>query len=253
MTFWAFGDSFMSYDFNYIRQMANSCNINQVHALGVPGSGLLFTYQQLLANKDKILKDDVVLIGLSSPCRHMFGGQRNLRLESLGMEQKDLKKLNLDVMSSADWHVMLGGVSPSKTATKEQIDAGIKYFKYLYSDSHAGDLAHAVVSSIFHNVIPSLRTQRVSAVITTDTDGYTNRFNIPNGLFEDLSLFNIIESYLIERKGFAKEDRRAMMEQASGKNHWLEYEDYPEYFYSKIPRVLDELGIKEIDYSSSLI
>lgn len=234
MTFWAFGDSFMSYDSNYIRQMANSCNINQVHALGAPGSGLLFTYQQLLANKDKILKDDVVLIGLSSPCRHIFGGQRNF-------------------MSSADWHVMLGGVSPSKTATKEQIDAGIKYFKYLYSDSHAGDLAHAVVSSIFHNVIPSLRTQRVSAVITTDTDGYTNRFNVPNGLFEDLSLFNIIESYLIERKGFAKENRRAMMEQANGKNHWLEYEDYPEYFYSKIPRVLDELGIKEIDYSSSLI
>lgn len=241
MTFWAFGDSFMSYDSNYIRQMAYSCGINQINALGVPGSGLLFTYQQLLANKDKILKDDVVLIGLSSPCRHMFGGQ------------KDLKKLNLDVMSSADWHVMLGGVSPSKTATKEQIDAGIMYFKYLYSDSHAGDLAHAVVSSIFHNVIPSLRTQRVSAVITTDTDGYTNRFNIPNVLFDDLSLFNIIESYLIERKGFAKEDRRAMMKQASGKNHWLEYEDYPEHFYSKIPRVLDELGIKEIDYSSSLI
>lgn len=219
MTFWAFGDSFMAYDANYIRTLANSCNADNVETLGVNGTGLLYTYQMLLEYKDKIQEEDVVLIGLSSTPRHMF---------------------------NHDWHVTFGGLDPKLAASDDQYKAGQMYFKYLYNDTHTGNLAHAILSSIFHSIIPSLKSHRVSAIVTTEIEGYTNRYNIPGYLFNEPSLFNIIKSYLIEKRGFDKDDINTIMKEVNKKNHWLKYDDYGKYFFNKIERVKTELGIKEI-------
>lgn len=233
MTFWAFGDSFMSYDMNYIRQLADSCNAEQVRTLGIPGSGLLYTYQQLLANIGSISQDDIVLIGLTNPSRHMFNG--------------DIKE------QSDDWHVMAGGVSHKKCIAEENKTASIMYYKYLYNDTHISNLAHAVLTSILYSIIPTLKTKRVSAVFTTNIQEYRNRFNLPPDIFERPTLFNIVESYLIERKGIDKDDGASKMKLSNTENHWLPYDDYPQYFFSKIPEVLDELGIETVDFSNNII
>lgn len=219
MTFWAFGDSFMAYDANYIRTLANSCNADNVQTLGVNGTGLLFTYQMLLQYRDKIQDDDVVLIGLSSTPRHMF---------------------------DHDWHVTFGGLDRRLAVSDDQYKAGKMYFKHLYNDTHAGNLAHAILSSIFHSIIPSIKSQRVSAIITTDIDGYTDRYNIPDYLFTDDTLFNIVKSYLIHKRDFDSNDIDTIMKQLNGKNHWLTYDDYSKYFFSKIHRVLDDLQIHKV-------
>ena len=136
MTFWAFGDSFMSYQENYIQILASSCKANNVKILGFPGSGLLYTYQELLRCKDKIRKDDVVLIGLTSHERHLFGPEN-------------------------DWHVLAAGAisdkrvgdSVRKLTNPELGKAANDYYKYLYNQSHALNLAHAVITSIYLRVL----------------------------------------------------------------------------------------------------
>lgn len=233
MTFWAFGDSFMSHNKNYIRYLANSCNADNVRILGVPGSGLLYTYQQLLAHKDSITQDDVVLIGLTSPSRHTFnGGEKG---------------------QTKDWHVMAGGVSHRKHTDEDKLIAGRMYYQHLFSDIHTSNLAHAILSSIFHSILPSLKTKRVSTVLTTVNDEYYNRFNLPSFIFEGSTLFYILRSYLIEEMGIDKNDGTAIMELSNTENHWLPFDGYPQYFFSKIPRVLDELGIEKVDFSNKII
>lgn len=218
MTFWVFGDSFMAFDNNYISTIRRACNANRVKVLGVNGTGLLYTYQRLLEYKDKIKEDDVVLIGLSSPHRHMFVGDRNLSMHTLQFGTEGVRGI----------------------LSEEHYEAAQMYFKYLCNDKHVGNLAHAIVSSIFHSIIPSLKTHRVSAIITTNTDGYTNRYNLPDALFNDLSMFEIAKTYLMSKRNYTME---GIMKELDGKNHWLVYRDYSKYFFNKIKRVLDELGI----------
>ena len=234
MTFWAFGDSFMAHNENYIRVLANSCNSSRVRILGVHGSGLLFTYQQLLLNKDRIKKDDVVLIGLSSPTRHLFGDDNN-------------------------WHVLAAGaVSDRRVGSSTQDNrieieqAANDYFKYLYNDYHAHNLAHAIVTSIFKSIIPSLKTQRVSAAITVDRYGYSNTFNLPEYLFKEPDLHSIAFNYLKEE---LKLDKEALIRKTlNTNNHWIEDDDrYYNYFFNNIPRILNDLKIDKVDYSAKLI
>ena len=233
-TFWAFGDSFMAYNENYIRVLAHSCNARRVRIEGVHGSGLLFTYQQLLRNKDRIKEDDVVLIGLSSPTRHLFGDDNN-------------------------WHVLAAGaisdrrVGQSTHHNKIEIEqAANDYFKYLYNDNHAHHLAHAIVTSIFKSIIPSLKTQRVSVAITLDVKGYSKTFNLPEYLFNEPDLHSIAVRYLKQELNLNDED--VIRETLDTKNHWIEGDDrFYKYFFKNIPRILNDLQIDKVDYSTNLI
>ena len=227
MTFWAFGDSFMAYDTNYIRILGNSCNADNIKALGVDGSGLLFTYQRLLECKDKIQEDDVVLIGLSSTARFLFG-EEDLHI---------IPTLDKDGVTNVEEHFK----------SNEQHKAVLYFMKHLYHDLHVGNLAHAVVSSIFHSIIPSFKTKRVSAVVTVGKNGYFNTFNLPQSVFKDTDLYDIAFSYLVNIKDYDPDNFDPTVVLANH-NHWLEYDDYPDYFFSKLTRVLKELQIDKLIY-----
>ncbi len=227
MTFWVFGDSFMAYDRNYIRILGNSCNADNIKVLGANGTGLLFTYQRLLNYKDMIQEDDVVLIGLSSTARFLFG-EEDIHITPT---------LDKDGVTNVEEYFK----------GKEQHKAVLYFMKHLYHDVHVGNLAHAVVSSIFHSIIPSLKTKRVSVVVTVGKNGYFNTFNLPQSVFKETDLYDIAFSYLVNIKGYDLDNLDPAVILANY-NHWLEYEDYPDYFFSKLTRVLKELQIDKLIY-----
>lgn len=227
MTFWVFGDSFMAYDENYITILKRSCNADNIHILAEGGSGLLFTYLKLMEFKDKIKKDDVVLIGLSSVDRHLFGEGDN-------------------------WHIFAGGFSKTGIdVNTEFITGGLEakqavegYFKYLYNPDHTSCLGHAVYTSILYSIVPSLSTQRVSVFLTLPSFN-ANTFNLPDKLFLDSNLHSIPFRYIEEKKGGSNEDIISTF--ISTRNHWIDGdENYLEYFFSKTTRMLKELQIDKL-------
>ena len=224
MTLWAFGDSFMSYDANYIRDIATAAQCDKVRVYGKPGTGLLFTYQAILSVLDKIEQDDLVIIGLSDMSRHLFGPTKI-------------------------WDVMLAGVSRKRAPNKETYQAAVDYYKYLYREDHVSKLAHAVVSSLIYNIVPSLNTHRVSVIRCLSTPTTVSKL-LPKYLFDDIyrpCLYNVAKVFLIKHKGYKGDDNVGIMKViGTTKNHWIDNEpDYPKFFYSRMRWMLEELQLDE--------
>jgi len=245
MNFWVFGDSYMQFNENYINDIGKEINAKDYRIYGRGGSSLLYTYKNLLLMREQIEENDAVLIGLTSNSRWLFGENDDWHCMPTLLNKKEAYKYRMMIWQDSK----VTNKTPQQITEEldsipdEYYKAAEGYIKYLLSDKQSNLLAHSVISSIFHSIVPSLPTKRVAVVRTvsykTDVD-----FNIPKDFYGNDPLHEIGKRYLIKNKGFDPEDDHAITSELNTHNHWIDEPEYKEYFFKEIDWVVKKLRCK---------
>jgi len=127
---------------------------------------------------------------------------------------------------------------------REIYKAGEDYYKYLHTDKQASSLGHAVITSIFHSIVPSLATQRVGVIRTLPTTTRTWT-NIPSEYFSNRALYSIVHNFLVRYKDVDRDDNDTLLKEMATPNHWVDDPRYKSFFYSNIEWLMRRLGVEE--------
>lgn len=211
---WFFGDSYMSFNLNWVSELAKTLNCEPV-IKAYPGSSILFTYTQLLENLEFISEDDRVVIGVTSPNRYYF--RDNL-------------------------HIIPGREDLPDPANKfqKQMTVFKDMIKYL-EDSNLKKLNDiALTSVILTQILPEIKSRKKIAFATIDANQFNNYKYIPDTFKEYPSMFVTARNYITE---YSKDTTPDELNRILYKpNHWIEDDsEYEKYFWKTYKNLFAKL------------
>lgn len=221
---WFFGDSYCGYEENWVKQIATNLNA-EVANLGVPGSSVYFLLNDLLEKRDKIQKEDTVILCITNTDRHFFN-YTNLqpymvhtlkREDALGYLRYDLNR-NRGFLKLKNIELQ----------AEEIYDAYRGYLSTLYSRMENWKQVCAITSHILDSIVPSLRTNNVLNLFSIYHNEYEEyKFFNPKHFHSQQSLWEFCSDYV---KNTLKITDMVEMVKAVNDlpNHWI---DTPEYYY----------------------
>jgi len=218
---WLFGDSFMSYNENWVEELARRTNCEVAH-LGELGSSVQFLLIDLLNSMDRIKRNDRVLIGITNPARFYFNSKH---YHSLWIEHKD--KFNLRYYSG-------------KKYSTEELNCLVEYLMHFYHPDQDDIYKSAIVSHIINIIFPRISANHKQYVFTIKPEPYIRerlnfielRDNEPPS-FMDTALKFLEETYPTDERVVV---RHVFDNHLNGNNHWIDHPDYFNYFW----KVYDE-------------
>lgn len=242
MNLWAFGDSYMQYNENYIKDIAKLIGCAHCRVFGVGGSGLLYTYKILLEMQEYIEGDDAVLIGLTNRDRWLFGEKDEWHSMPEILDKKEAYEYRkFTWLKNAVTNMNTQQIAKElDLIPDEYYKAAQGYVKYILSENQTNLLAHSIVSSIIYSIVPSLPTKRV-AVVRTLPAVTSTPYNIPKDFNDNPTLFDIGRNYLINNKGVNGDDIKSIITILNTRNHWIDEPEYKEYFFKEIDWVVNKL------------
>ena len=212
---WVFGDSFCSYNENWISTLYNKGGFSEIEILGVAGSSLIYTLGELELNINNINQEDSVIIGLTNHHRHYF---QNVHFQGPQAHyfDKKTKKYNPNVEENL-------------------LDAYKMFITYLMDKKQEVTINSIFKYYIDNSILPKLKSN--------NTVVFNTIYRADHSGFEYEGMYETVISFFHEYLGRTNMTSKDILKEIMGPNHWVDHPDYEDYFWNIYTKLFEPLWL----------
>jgi hypothetical protein len=235
---WFFGDSYCAYEENWVKQV--SINLNaEIANLGIPGSSVFFLLDDLLEKKDKIQKQDTVILCVTNTQRHFFN---NIHLQPYMVDtltkEDAIHSINKDIM----YYERFFRFKKVKTTAEDIYEAYKVYMKNLHTHTGNWHQGCSTTCHILDSILPSLKTKNILTLFSIYHDEFLNySFFNPNHIKSKKSLWEFTQTY-IEDTLKIKDVGSQVKAVNAVPNHWIDTPEFHHRFWSTFNPAFKTIG-----------
>ena len=250
---WFFGDSYVEYDDNWVRYVADRCGA-KIQELGVGGSSIPYLVDRIHSCAPRIKKDDCVVITITDVQRQYLG---ELHLMKQMIYPPDTRYINRNPYELFEnQYVRKMGVSTEnkhKVNTAEfqsqildTLNAYSNYLKYLHDDRITAQQNIAVVNNLISNILPNLPTKKVIYFYSINKDEYeASPFWVKGTQPTADSFWHLYLDYFAQEEGIS--DVGDILNRVDTPNHWMTEPKFQKRFWTTYNPILKLIGADNPD------